>query len=104
VYELYSGCCNTASESCWGTINSGQCKTTGTKSPTDEDRNDPYDCSGTQRTEEGAVWVLRLNADATVKASQQIKNGVGGLSEHLAPRSYFGSAVASIGDINGDGV
>ena len=102
VYELFPGCCTAVGETCYGALASGNCRATA--NPGEEDRNDPYGCAPAERTEEGAVWVLRLNADATVKASQQIKNGGGGLSAHLAPHAFFGSAVASLGDINGDGV
>ncbi|MFK7918022.1 MAG: LamG-like jellyroll fold domain-containing protein [Ilumatobacter sp.] len=55
-------------------------------------------------TDAGAVYVLFLNADGTVKAEQKMSNTAGGLSPVLAAFDYFGSAVSGIGDIDGDGV
>jgi hypothetical protein len=46
--------------------------------------------------------VLRLNADGTVKSSQKIAHSVGG-GPILANNDNFGSAVASLGDLDGDG-
>ncbi len=43
----------------------------------------------------GAVWILFLNADGTVKAHQKISQ---------ADRNRFGSSVAAIGDLDGDNV
>ena len=51
----------------------------------------------------GAVDVLFMNANGTVKSSQKIANGIGG-GPTLADGDYFGSSVASLGDLNGDGV
>ncbi len=52
----------------------------------------------------GAVWILLLNPDGTVKADQEIKEGVGGFTGSLASPDHFGFAVAAPGDIDGDGV
>ncbi|MGJ8655473.1 MAG: LamG-like jellyroll fold domain-containing protein [Akkermansiaceae bacterium] len=52
----------------------------------------------------GAVWVLRLNADFTVKAKQKIGQGVGGLQATLEIDDNFGHTVTSPGDIDGDGI
>jgi hypothetical protein len=52
----------------------------------------------------GAVQILFLNPDRTVKAEQKIANGVGGFPPVLFFADEFGSAVAPIGDIDGDGV
>jgi hypothetical protein len=49
----------------------------------------------------GAVYVLFMNTDGTVKASQKIASGIGG-GPPLVTRDRFGSAVASIGDLDGD--
>jgi hypothetical protein len=54
-------------------------------------------------TGRGAVYVLRLNADGTVKASTKIANSSGG-GPALSDGDFFGSAVGGIGDLNGDGV
>ena len=52
----------------------------------------------------GAVWVLFLNADGTVKAEQKITQGVGGFSGDLDFEDRFGRSVAALGDLDGDGV
>ena len=51
----------------------------------------------------GAVHILFLNSNGTVKNSQKIASGLNG-GPTLATYDYFGSAVASIGDLDGDGV
>ncbi|MDX2436717.1 MAG: right-handed parallel beta-helix repeat-containing protein [Acidobacteriota bacterium] len=52
----------------------------------------------------GAVWVLFLNADGTVKAKQKISDLAGGLTAVLDDTDSFGSSVAGIGDLDGDGI
>ena len=54
--------------------------------------------------ERGAVWVLFLNADGTVKAHQKISSTAGGFTGALDDFDYFGISVASVGDLDGDGV
>ncbi|MCP3939788.1 MAG: hypothetical protein GY708_30975, partial [Actinomycetia bacterium] len=51
----------------------------------------------------GAVYVLFLNADGTVKAEQKISSVTGGLTGPLDDSDYFGRSVAGIGDLDGDG-
>jgi serralysin len=51
----------------------------------------------------GAVYVLFLNANGTVKASQKIAHGLGG-GPTLANNDRFGSSIASLGDLDGDGI
>jgi serralysin len=51
----------------------------------------------------GAVHVLFMNTNGTAKASQKIASGVGG-GPVLADGDYFGRSVASLGDLDGDGV
>jgi hypothetical protein len=51
----------------------------------------------------GAVHILFLNSDGMVKASQKIASGIGG-GPMLATYDSFGGSVASLGDIDGDGV
>lgn len=58
------------------------------------------DTGGTDR---GAVHILRLNSDGTVKAKNKIANGTTG-APTLANSDFFGSAVAAVGDQDGDGV
>ncbi len=56
------------------------------------------------RTNLGAVWVLFLNADGTFKSTQKISDDTGGLSGTLDNEDRFGSAAASLGDLDGDDV
>jgi len=51
----------------------------------------------------GAVWILFLNADGTVKAEQKI-NGSEGEFSGVIGSAQFGSSVACIGDLDADGV
>ncbi len=52
----------------------------------------------------GALWILFLNANGTVKASQEINNLTGGLGQVLFDFAWFGASVAPLGDFDGDGV
>ncbi|MCB9230515.1 MAG: FG-GAP repeat protein [Bacteroidia bacterium] len=52
----------------------------------------------------GAVWILFLNADGTVKSHQKISDTQGGLAATLDDNDSFGSSVANLGDLDGDGV
>lgn len=52
----------------------------------------------------GDAWILFLNKDGTVKASQKIREGVGGFTGDLDSGDDFGSGIAGIGDLNRDGV
>ena len=52
----------------------------------------------------GAVYVLFLNTNGTVKAEQKISDTVGGLAAILDNGDLFGHSVAGIGDADGDGV
>ncbi|MCP4958647.1 MAG: hypothetical protein GY925_05180, partial [Actinomycetia bacterium] len=60
----------------------------------------PDDDGGTSR---GAVYVLFLNADGTVKAEQKISSTTGGLTGPLDNSDDFGVSVAGVGDLDGDG-
>lgn len=55
-------------------------------------------------TDRGAVWVLLMNADGTVKADQKISSTAGGFGGVLDDTDFFGSSVAGLGDLDGDGV
>ncbi|MBI1315204.1 hypothetical protein GC176_28265 [bacterium] len=51
----------------------------------------------------GAVHVLLLNPDGTVKSSTKIASGLNG-GPMLADRDYFGLSISGVGDLDGDGV
>ncbi|MEZ5227840.1 MAG: FG-GAP-like repeat-containing protein [Acidimicrobiales bacterium] len=52
----------------------------------------------------GAVYVLFLNRDGTVKRKQKISDTQGGLNENLADADRFGLGVSGLGDVDGDGI
>ena len=60
--------------------------------------------------ESGAIWILFMNTNGTVKSKQKISDTEGFLSGPLnpggvlAPSDFFGHMVVSIGDLDGDGV
>ncbi len=54
-------------------------------------------------TDRGAVWVLFLNSDGTVKTHQKISSTQGNFTGVLDDEDIFGSSIASLGDLNGDG-
>ncbi|TFH19141.1 MAG: hypothetical protein E4H03_14035, partial [Myxococcales bacterium] len=58
----------------------------------------------TAGTDKGSLVVLFMNADGTVKAEQQVAEGVGGFVDSTAGSARFGSSVANIGDLDGDTV
>jgi hypothetical protein len=52
----------------------------------------------------GAVWVLFMKRDGTVKSHQKISMAEGGFRGALGGGDLFGFAAASLGDLDGDGV
>ncbi len=62
------------------------------------------DGGGSPFADRGAVWVLFLNPDGTVKAEQKISDTAGGLQGMLGDSDFFGISVARLGDLDGDGV
>jgi hypothetical protein len=52
----------------------------------------------------GAVWILFLNPNGTVSAHQKISDTQGGFDGGLADGDAFGSSVAAVGDLDGDGI
>ena len=52
----------------------------------------------------GAVWVLFLNVDGTVKSQVEISSGLGGFTGALDDGDQFGTALGVLGDLDGDGV
>jgi PKD repeat protein len=61
-----------------------------------------YDDDG--GTNKGAVYVLFLNTDGTVKASQKISSTTGGLPVTMNLHDEFGRSLTCLGDLDGDGV
>ena len=59
------------------------------------------DDGGTNR---GAVWILFLNTNGTVKAHQKISNLQGNFTGILSNDDRFGTSVAGLGDQNNDGI
>ena len=55
-------------------------------------------------TDQGSVWILFLDADGKVQQQQKIADETGGFRGGLSANDRFGSAVAAIGDMNGDGI
>lgn len=53
--------------------------------------------------ERGAVWILFLNPDGTVKSHQKISQTQGNFTGALDNNDEFGRSVLSFGDLNGDG-
>ena len=62
----------------------------------------PYDDDGGKA--QGAVYILFLNSDGTVKDSQKISSTEGNFQEILEPYDAFGRAISNIGDFDGDGI
>ncbi|MEQ8767063.1 MAG: FG-GAP-like repeat-containing protein [Planctomycetota bacterium] len=62
---------------------------------------DRDDTGGTQR---GAVWILFLNGDGSLKAKQKIASGTGGFQGVLEDFNGFGSGLTSQGDLDEDGI
>ena len=52
----------------------------------------------------GAVWILFLNTDGTVKSHQKISNTQGNFNGSLDNGDLFGVSVTTMGDLDGDGV
>ncbi|HXC50424.1 MAG TPA: integrin alpha [Candidatus Limnocylindrales bacterium] len=52
----------------------------------------------------GAIWILFLNRNATVKSYQKISSTSGGFDGELSDGDWFGISVTSLGDLDGDGV
>ena len=55
-------------------------------------------------TNKGAVWLLMLNTNGTVKRHYKISDTAGGFIGGLDPSDQFGHAVSNIGDFDGNGV
>ncbi|MEF8940360.1 MAG: T9SS type A sorting domain-containing protein, partial [Salinivenus sp.] len=54
-------------------------------------------------SDRGAVWILYLNADGTVKDFRKVSDTEGGFGGTLADGDQFGITAAGLGDLDGDG-
>ena len=54
-------------------------------------------------SDKGAVWILFMNTDGSVKSHQKISSDEGGFDGNLDSDVLFGSAVTGVGDLDGDG-
>ncbi len=54
----------------------------------------------------GAVWILFMDTDSTIKSSQKISDTAGNFTADLTAFSFaqFGASVTALGDFDGDGV
>jgi hypothetical protein len=52
----------------------------------------------------GAVWMLLMNADSTVRFEQKISETEGNFNGVLNDNDHFGSSVTGLGDVNGDNI
>lgn len=55
-------------------------------------------------TDRGAVYILHLNADGTVKSNQKISSTSGNFTATLDDSDLFGASLTGLGDLDGDGV
>ena len=62
----------------------------------------PYDNDGGQS--QGAVYILFLNSDGTVKDSQKISSTEGNFRQNLQPSDIFGFSLTNLSDLDGDGI
>jgi len=62
----------------------------------------PYDAGG--GTQRGAVWILSVDASGSVVAERKLAEGLGGFSGQLDDGDRFGSSLARVGDLDGDGI
>jgi hypothetical protein len=62
----------------------------------------PFDDDGV--TDGGAVYILFMNADCTVKHVQKISSTQGGFDGTINTYDQFGSAIVGLGDLDGDGI
>lgn len=57
-------------------------------------------CDDDGGTNRGAVWILLLHVNGTVKRHQKISDTAGGFSGQLDNEDYFGVSIASLSDID----
>ncbi len=52
----------------------------------------------------GAIWLLLMNSDQTIKSAKKISQGEGGFNAILSPNEFFGQDVDTIGDLDKNGI
>ncbi len=62
------------------------------------------DKNGTSTGPQGSAFIVFLTSAGGIKNSQKLSPGVGNFPSLLGASDQFGSSVAGIGDVNGDGV
>jgi len=55
-------------------------------------------------TRHGAIWIINLNPDGTVKQNQKISSTEGNFYGSLETDDYFGCAISKFDDLDGDGI
>lgn len=70
----------------------------------DLDQNGVDDLAVGAPGNDGAVWIVFLDFDGTAVGQQQIASGIGGLPDTAATGESLGLAIASVGDVDGDGI
>lgn len=61
-----------------------------------------YDDDGDINT--GALWILFLQSDGTVKSYQKISKYYGNFNGNIQPHNFFGISISNIGDFDNDGI
>ena len=52
----------------------------------------------------GALWILFLRSNGTVRSFQKVGPGTGGFHGDVEPSNAFGADVVNLGDLDGDGI
>jgi hypothetical protein len=55
-------------------------------------------------TRHGAIWIINLNPNGTVKQNQKISSTEGNFYGSLETDDYFGCAISNFDDLDGDGI
>jgi hypothetical protein len=58
---------------------------------------------GTSPNLYGAIWILFLQTDGSIKSLTKISSGIGGFVGPLSDGDRFGASIAFLGDMDGDG-
>ena len=52
----------------------------------------------------GAIWILHLHPNGTVKTHQKISDGSSEFTGALGDNAFFGASIAALGDLDNDGI